>query len=324
MEIDIVLYRQIAEVAFPYANRRIEEARTKNVRFSHYTSAFAALQIIEKKEVWLRNALLMNDFSEVQHGQDRLRSAWHDDSLGGRLKQLLENVRVGLSGELAQAFDQRAHDRISQTYLISISEHGNGSLDEDHYGRLSMWRAYGGATNVAFVFKNTPFLTESDALSAFTNPVLYCDQNRFNAEFSIVVDALEEHLETAKQLGADNLKSILENAFHFSTVAAKHPGFAEEQEWRVIYSPSVWPSDKIRSDIEVISGVPQRVYKLPMQNFPEQGFFGATLPELLEEIIIGPTESGWPIYDALVEKLHAAGVENPESKVRRSDIPLRR
>ena len=37
-------------------------------RLVHYTSAQAGFLIIKNREVWLRNALLMNDFSEIAYG----------------------------------------------------------------------------------------------------------------------------------------------------------------------------------------------------------------------------------------------------------------
>lgn len=308
----------------PYAMEKIAQAKKDNARFSHYTSAYVATQIIERNEVWLRNALVMNDFSEVQHGQSCLLEAWNDEGVGGRLKRILNGLKPGLSDELANGFDERKYDRSAQSYLVSISEHGSGTLDEDKYGRLSMWRAYGGENNVAFVFKNTPFLSESTALMAFTSPVLYADSGRFKVEFTRVVDNLEAHLGLAATIGPDKVRQVIENAFHFAALSTKHPGFAEEREWRVIYSPTMWPSERILSDVTTVGGVPQRIYKIPLVNHPDEGFLGATLPELLDEIIIGPSENAFSIYDALVLKLEAAGVPKPWEKVRRSNIPLRR
>src|ERR1700679_1517729 len=43
------------------------------LRFAHYTSAEAALNIIESKRVWMRNALCMPDYREVELGMEYLR-----------------------------------------------------------------------------------------------------------------------------------------------------------------------------------------------------------------------------------------------------------
>lgn len=312
------------QLCMPYAMGRLREIRGNGTKFAHYTSAYAALQIIEKRKIWMRNAVVMNDFSEVQHGQECLKESWHDNDVGGRLRALLNRLRPDLARVIEEDFDNRLHDREVQSYLIAISEHGDGALDEDKYGRLSMWRAYGGNTNVAFVFNNRPFVSESNALNAFTSPVLYCDKEHFKAHFLNLVKSLEDNFNFLEKVGPAQVVTTLSWAFHFAALSTKHPGFAEEREWRIIHSPTMLPSERIGFDIETIEGVPQRVYKLQMENHPDEGLIGATLPELLEEIIVGPTESPWPIYDALVTKLEENGVENARSKVRISNIPLRR
>src|SRR6266853_1802850 len=38
------------------------------LRCVHYTSAEAALSIIESKRIWMRNATCMTDYREVKHG----------------------------------------------------------------------------------------------------------------------------------------------------------------------------------------------------------------------------------------------------------------
>ena len=315
---------KLGRIFMPYAMRRLDQVRQKKTKFAHYTSAYAAIQIIEKKTVWMRNAVVMNDFSEVQHGQECLIESWSDENVGGRLKALMKRIDPDLVERVQQGFNNRLHDREVQSYLISISEHGDGALDEDMYGRLSMWRAYGGDTNVAFVFNNKPFVSESNALNAFTSPVLYCDKEGFKYHFLEMIKGLEKNFDFLAEIGPDEVETRLFWALHFAALSTKHPGFSEEKEWRVIYSSTLLPSERIKFDIETLGGVPQKVYKLLLKNYPEEGFVGATLPEFLDEIIIGPTESPWPIYEALSTRLEENGVENAWSKVRISNIPLRR
>lgn len=318
------LVRELWLKLSPYTVEKMEAAKSNGTKFVHYTSASNALSIIQKQKVWMRNASVMNDFSEVQHGQRCLAAAWNDRTQGTRFKGLLEGIESGLVDRLAQSFDQRGHDRERESFIISVSEHGNGAIDEDKYGRLSMWRAYGGNTNVALVMNNAPFLRESSATNAFTSPVFYGDPERFVAAFTLVVDALEQNMALARQLGGEVVKTIFENIFHFAALSTKHPGFAEEREWRVILSPTMFPSNKVGFDLEVVNGVPQRVYKFPLVDYPEEGFYGATLPDLLEEIIIGPTDSAYTIYDALSGALVQAGIADGFSRVKISSIPLRR
>ncbi|WP_170402379.1 DUF2971 domain-containing protein [Ruegeria arenilitoris] len=318
------LIRDFWEKVSPYTVQKMNQVKSSGTKFVHYTSASNALSIIQNQKVWMRNASEMNDFSEVQHGQSCLAAAWNDKTQGARLKGLLEGIEAGLVDRLAKSFDERGYDRERESFIISVSEHGNGTIDEDKYGRLSMWRAYGGNTNVALVMNNGPFLRESTATNAFTSPVFYGDQDRFVQEFSKVVDAFEQNMELARQLGGEAVKTIFQNIFHFAALSTKHPGFAEEREWRVILSPTMFPSNKVKFDLEVVNGVPQRVYKFPLMDYPSEGFVGATIPDLLEEIIIGPTNAAYTIYDALGGALTQAGVSDGFSRVRISSIPLRR
>jgi hypothetical protein len=75
----------------------------------------------------------------------------------------------------------------------------------------------------------------------------------------------------------------------FATLATKHPGFAEEQEWRILYAPTLQESKWVTNEIVTLDGIPQLVYKLPLQNISEVGLT-AGIPELLDRIIIGPTQ----------------------------------
>jgi hypothetical protein len=79
----------------------------------------------------------------------------------------------------------------------------------------------------------------------------------------------------------------------------------------------------LRRDVEVVRGIPQPVYKIPLKNIPEEGFTGATIPELLDRVIIGPTDHSFAAYEAFVSLLNEAGVENANTKVFTSHIPLR-
>lgn len=316
--------RVLWDALTPYNLQRLHEAKTKGFSFAHYTSAANALSIIKNKNVWMRNASEMNDFSEISHGHSCLKAAWDDRTQGARIKGLLESVEGGLVERLGQAYNERFYDRARRTFMLSVSEHGQGVIDENQYGRLSMWRAYGGNTNVALVLSSRPFLSETSATQAYTSPVFYGDQSMFIQEFTKVVDAFEENLTLARELGGDAVKSLFENIFHFSVLSTKHPGFSEEREWRVIYSPSLFAADKINLHLEVVNGVPQQVYKFPLVDYPSEGLIGVTLPDLLERVIIGPTNSAETIAEALGLALMQEGVQDWSDRVSLSKIPLRR
>ncbi|MCF3630464.1 DUF2971 domain-containing protein [Thalassospiraceae bacterium LMO-SO8] len=261
----------------------------------------------------------MNDFSEVVHGQSCLRRAYNGD-IGKRFKELLNDIHPGMAEEFEKLADGWWRYFETESYIACVSEHLD---DEDKFGRLSMWRAYSESTGVAIVLNNTPFLSPSDALKAYTSPVEYLAEDEFEHKFNEIILNIENNIQFLKEIPKDYIINFAFEMLRFSIYSTKHPGFKEEREWRVIYSPFLGASDKLVKSVEVINGVPQPVYKIPLKDYPDEGFVGAEIPQLIDRIIIGPTEFPDALREAFTMLLGDAGVESPESRVFVSNIPLR-
>jgi hypothetical protein len=186
-----------------------------------------------------------------------------------------------------------------------------------------MWRAYGGPTGVAAVLNPDVFLSVSSALEAFTSPVAYLSQEAFAAEFERVVSNIDANRDWLISEGREDLLNRVFTAFRFAVLCTKHPGFAEEREWRIVYAPSFGKSEKIKETVELIRGVPQIVYSIPFHDYPDEDLLGAELPQLINRIIIGPTQFPEQLREATVKLLEAANVPDAQSKVVCSTIPLR-
>jgi hypothetical protein len=52
---------QVKNTFSPTMGAKVEKAKSMDLRFVHYTSAEAALGILTNREVWMRNAMTMND-----------------------------------------------------------------------------------------------------------------------------------------------------------------------------------------------------------------------------------------------------------------------
>lgn len=315
-------YDEITRILYPYASRRREDVIRNNTSFVHYTSAEAAMSIITNNCIWMRNSLLMNDYSEVQHGLKCWDYAWKSPS-GERLRDLMQSVGSGLVEEFENWSINDRHVVLLETYLMSISEHGDA--DEDRYGRLSMWRAYGAPASVAMVFDQHPFVTPSDALRAYTMPVFYGNEATFLGEFSSFVDGLCANVSLFTALGDtyEFMLTALQDVFRFSVLSTKHPSFHEEREWRTIYCPLSADSQHIHKAIQCINGIPQTIYKIPFENHPTEGFTGATIPEILKKFIIGPMQSPYPTYQAFFTLLEQKNVSDIVDKISCSFVPLR-
>ncbi len=310
---------RLANIFHPHAMRTINDVMKKNTRFVHYTSASAALEIIRTKTFWMRKTSCMNDFMEVDQGLDCLDEAYRGKA-GEKLRATLDEIFDGITNQIEELFRGWLPHLRADTYIACFSEHPD---TEDMHGRLSMWRAYSQSTGVALVVNNTPFLSESNALGIYASPVAYLDNTSFQTEFAKTVDGINANADFLRALGRDAVISCVFNAFKFAVLCTKHPGFIEENEWRVICTPAMEQSQHLGKDIEVIQGIPQPVYKIPLRNFPEEGLVGMEIPEILDRIIIGPTEYPAAIQEAFETLLADAGVEDPKSRVCVSGLPLR-
>lgn len=308
------------EIFFPYALARHTAVLLGETRFVHYTSASVALEIIRNKEVWMRKTTCMNDYSEVVYGFECLASAYNSKETGTRFRELLDSLFDGFCASLQDLVNGWRGHFVSNSYITCFSEHDDA---EDAIGRLSMWRAYGSTTGVAFVINNGVFLRPSDALKAYTSPVAYLSPSQFEAQLASITDNIEKNKDFIQRMGRDYIFNTVFEMFRYGGLCNKHPGFKEEREWRVIYSPSYDKSERLTKDTQVINGIPQPIYKIKLENFPDEGFYGAEIPDLLSRIIIGPTQFGGAIREAFIEALTDAGVADPNSKVWVSDIPLR-
>jgi hypothetical protein len=309
----------IKRVFFPHALRRGEAVLKSGHRFVHYTSAEVATSILKNREVWMRNSTTMNDFMEVEYGLQCLKAAYKG-SPGILFNSVLNSCFNGAGEELHDRFSAWLPGIKFETYLTCVSEHPDS---ENELGRLSMWRAYGGQTGVALVLNAAPFFDETDVLKAYSSPVGYFTQEEFDAHFLDVAKSLQANTDILRQLGRERVFNVLFDVLRFSVQCTKHPGFQEEREWRVIYVPSMHPSDKIIPSVECVRGTPQLIYKIPLKNYPNEGLLGLEIPELLERIIIGPSQHPHVLYQAFFKLLKDAGVQYPQDRIVVSDIPLR-
>lgn len=312
--------RRVEELFNPHFSEAIAAVRG-GARLVHYTSAEAATRILTGREVWLRNALLMNDYSEMKHGLECLRAGWNSEA-GLKLREWLDATRPGLQDRLREAFDGQASGLLNETYLVSLSQHDD---DEDKLGRLSMWRAYGGKAGVALVLNTHPFLSEEDATKIYSTPVLYEDIDTFVGRFGHWADTLraaENELQEA--VDDDWLIELLLFTFRGIVIATKHPGFHEEKEWRVFHSPLLeGGSPWLKFETEVIDAVPQMVIKLQLRDDEAAGVTGYQPDLLINRAIIGPCENPLPIRNALAYAMTTAEIDKPDQRIWMSFIPLR-
>ncbi|MGE0114177.1 MAG: DUF2971 domain-containing protein [Steroidobacteraceae bacterium] len=309
---------RLQEVFFAYARRRENTAKNSNQRFVYYTTADTALKIVERGELWMRSATVMNDFSEILHGRECLIGALRE---GGRkaLSDALAPILPDFLEQVLEGLDSHSILHHKQTYLVCFSEH---LPEEDAYGRLSMWRAYGGANGVALVFYGRALLSQSNALKIYSSPVAYLDAQGMRNEIVSLAQRISAERELLLKY-SDVAMGLLSNALRFAVLSTKHPAFKEEREWRVIYQPWTEISPHVSHAVETVRGLPQIVQKIPLRDIPDEGFHGANIVEGLDRVIVGPTQFPDSLLSSFSEALAKRGVREPHHRVHISNVPLR-
>lgn len=308
----LLMYRTF----FQYAVDRSEDIKSRNGRFVHYTSADSAIKIINNREVWLRSTSCMNDTKEVEHGIQCLVRAYKK----AKVQYTLNNIHAGLSDRVENLFNHYQDTFRAETYIACFSEHDD---DEDEIGRLSMWRGYGAEAGVAIVMKSNVFVTPSHALGAYTSPVSYMYDDQYHKYMEGMVDSINARIDTLKKFSIEDITNTVFESFRLAALCTKHPGFREEREWRVVFSPQLHDKGKIKRGVETVRGTPQIVYKLPLVNLPNDGLFGLEPNDLIDRIILSPSQFPGAMYDAFVEILEKNGVDDAINKVIVSGIPMR-
>jgi hypothetical protein len=299
-------------------------------KLAHYTTAQAAFDIIsardDKRCLWLRNATVMNDFKELSYGQEMIVEAFADPHFEKAFNKAYQALAPN-SAPVATLMENGLEDIRRNTFLLSLSRH---SPEELKSGRLSMWRAYGGTTNVALVFDLEALYVGSYAWPVILSPVMYFGVEEVRGEFERILAAMLARKDELSRVPPHLIEAELKESLETLLLTTKHPGFAEEEEWRLIHRQEAvepvgdFDPSEIPSKIVCLSGIVQKVYYLPMRRPGETEVTSEGLSDLLTRIIIGPTSNEALVRDGFVQLLEEAGLTDADQRVLVSGIPLRR
>jgi len=297
---------------------------------AHYTTAEAALSILENQEIWLRNTVYMNDSTEMIHGFNQLDAFFNNHQPSTENFELLQEfiTTLNLLNEnllplAVKYFDESFPIVRENAYCCSLSLH---DAEQDRNGKLSMWRGYGkNQPAVALIINSSAFLQVTDDYGAYALPVVYGDQQNFIDGIRESIVSIKQGREWLEELDIDTLGRALLNSFTANTIARKHPGFSEELEWRIFHfdKTPLHNRGKLEKKIVILAGRPQVVMAAPLRNFSAEGIFGTDLNEIINSVIIGPTANPKHMREVFIEKLNSKGIDNAESRVSVSDIPWR-
>lgn len=315
---------KLQHIFMPLASQRREEARQRKQKFIHYTTAEAAVKILQSRVFWMRNVRALVDYSEVEYGKRVIEVALNKHML--EFKAALDAIHPGAADMAINAYNRWRESLSVGTFVASVSEH---SADDAH-GRLSMWTSFGKSSpTAALVLNLTTEEPEGDGMDVFFSPVAYLDEKGVEDEVLKIIANIKDNETYLKSRSSIEIVNMVAVTLTMAVVCLKHPGFKEEREWRGIYLSSIFQpklvngEPVVKIEIEHIGGVPQQVAKLPLKNIPSLGVENFDITEVIDEVIIGPSPY-WPVmYTAIVMTLVQAGITDAKSRIRASGIPVR-
>jgi len=311
---------RLEQIFMPHLAINKEKLANENNKFVHYTSAENAINILNSKRLWMRSPSCMNDYMEISHGHQQLVRFFNTKEHRERFVAAIDSYEEGIAEEILNGFDEWWSKIQNDTFIASISTH---SITEDLHGRLSMWRAYGDqSAKAALVLNNPP--KQNKNIGLILSPAAYFTYEELEEELITIITSMEQNIDFLKSLDKEAVFGTTIVSLIILAVCLKHPGFREEQEWRIIYLPRMTNSNSwIEKSVETIAGVPQVVYKIPLENNEDLEITGLDLAEIIDKVLIGPTQYPLAIFDAFCIAMNEAGIDEHASKITISDIPLR-
>ncbi|MGE0501785.1 MAG: DUF2971 domain-containing protein [Rhizobiaceae bacterium] len=297
-----------------------EILRRRSAFFAHYTSADTLKKIADARGFYLRNTRLMNDHSEVWHGFGTVLDAMKQTTGGVQYLSAWGKIDPSVEERLPSLVESAAQLVIPNCYILSVCEHIE---PDDNNGLLSMWRAYGDGEVRVAVLARPALVAPMATQGVFLTPVIYGDVAKVGTELEAKASALLSHRSVFAGFEPDWLLHLALGVTTNLAVAVKHPGFAEEREWRFVYMPN-FPSAEMLSRREAVvwGGTPQIVYRMPIGLPCDPDFDPARL--FLERIVLGPCHEQNTVRAGLVAMLERFGFQNAEDLVTASSIPFRR
>jgi hypothetical protein len=309
-----------------FTNLASLENKDRPLFLAHYTSLDVLEKIVQNEELWFSNPLFMNDHEEVlfvlNRGISIIRNLHNN-------KKFIEAVRGDENcRKIVRYFNSYVSDfenrYLFDVYIFCLSEY---DIDRQPDGRLSMWRGYGAdGHGAALVFK-TDFITVSPESPFLIGKVQYATAEERN---QWIENTISECAEVATRYDAtkDVIRELSYHMFYLLllySLTSKHPGFAEEQEWRVVYLPDR-DSNGLFSDQKTYLRRGNRIepkLKFAIKPLPIESEAAWSFDSILYRIVLGPSHASLLALNSAQRMLQALGRPKFAQKVWVSEIPYR-
>lgn len=301
--------------ALPPARQRMMQG----YKLIHYTSVETAEKILKHRSFRLGDTRYMNDVTEISHGLELVKN-YLQRGKEARFLTGLDQLAPVLPAHVSLVLEQVLPRIREGVYASCVSEHS--PFDDANGGRLPMWSLYGDQTRgVAFVLEPSVFWSRTNALNAYSTPVLYGHKAEFEEYADGIGERIIANIDFLRSIPLDQVLATAIIPVMFAALSTKSPSFYEEREWRVVHVPTLWPSAVLQ---RVEMGPNRYAYDVPLRDLPEQGLTGMEPDKLLVKIIVGPGNCEVDTIPKLLQAMTEAGVTAPHDRIVRSSIPLRR
>jgi hypothetical protein len=192
----------------------------------HYTDLEGLRGIVEKDDLWLTNARYSNDEEEMEHGREIARKAVISEN---------ENQSTPEGRLYIDHLEKLLSTSVSECYICCFCQKSD---------LLSQWRAY--AAYGTGVDLEIDIMGFSDLITKCPYGRLYYWKVFYND--SEKKERVKETIEYFRPAGGESVAEAEERArqaaaaIEFFIPTFKHERFGEEDEWRLIFAPSIRPA----------------------------------------------------------------------------------
>lgn len=269
----------------------------------HYTTGDNLIRIIESKEIWATHISCLNDATEIMYSVEELRK---------RVKiRLLANQKPELEFLLKKMDERLATPRveIAPAFLFCLS------TKKDH---LSQWRAYSGGEGGYSV----EFDPEGLRQAGINNQVMLLRVEYSERNHAILLDDVINCAELFYIKGEGRTRAPNEDAWtdefvrcflwqlSFLAPCLKHPTYADEEEWRLVYN--LKPDDPTTMRFRQRQSMMTRHMPLKL-----------TGPLPITSVMVGPCRHPIISRVAVCDLLLAHGFKTAIEKVSLTTVPYR-
>lgn len=286
---------------------------------AYYTSASTLFNILDNKEVWLRSTMCMNDYQEIRYAASKLKEILRKNNkkMFNQFIEVLEQIIPGKITEIRDILNDIltniAGGLYLHTYIMCFTEHDDSIFPD---GNLQMFNSYGRGNGACLIF-------DKNKLQELDLPIYkvhYSNERNIDEKLIQLLNRLKEQAEELRGVDVNKIINYLQLFFISLITTTKHPGFSQENEWRLIINDRLIQYDETFKNVQnekvkCVNGVPQIIKTLKLEGYEN----------LLKKIILEPR------YTMAAEKLaiskilkHDWKVDNSMDIIRISEIPIRR